>query len=1086
MRYQWIRLLSFALCAVLLFGMVGCTPKQPDTSSDLSDGSTDTPSGDGSSETPAESEDPSADAESTQSGTTAAGQKPDTSSGTTKAPTPAAGEAMQAVVTFGEKTTASHVQTTLAKGADLDKGTLLGRGYWQLMKGNSANKTLYLTFDAAFKKNIEKYNLMVLLEYYGDNSDQAKILLSYTAAGGKVRELTHAFSSSDKWTGSAMTITDFASGSALSGHDMTLTLGDRLNQMKLTSVKIVKKSKQAVKYPALVSPKYVTDRAIVAAANVQEYGALGDGKSDDTVALLMAIANVHTAGGGVVYLPAGTYLLTQNIDIPDSVILQGDWASPKQGMTTGTVLKLMPNTTAQGTTESFFRMRASAGLKNVVIWYPEQTLSGGKATPYPVTIEMLEQGGITVEDVCLLNVYDGIKMGPNMNALQTIRNVYGTPLHEGMMVDHNVDIARFENIYFAPDYWANSKLAGAPAASALKSWLIGNASGLVMKRIDWAYVTGLNVDGYKVGLHLTRDKNGNGNGQVYGTVLKNCNTCILVDETFPYGYTFTDCTLSAAGGSDPVAVRLKSTFSEGALSFHTVSFTSAGKQALLIEGGGQVSLESCRFAMTSSGAAYAVENRAGRLTMSSCTFTGSGSHVLTRQKAAKTVLSNCMTASTLKLTDQSGGKTVTSFAAEDKVSAALPKIAASALAQKAVRPSGKAFANLQSYGAKAGSSTDVGPLLQKAINDVAAAGGGVVYVPYGAYRLESAVTVKSGVEVKGSNDTPHHSSRRAATFLTDFGRNKADGTALFTLQSKAGLSGFTVFYDKQDSAKCCPYAYTVRGAGSGVYVVNVTLCYTYQGIDLKTNRCDDHYIEGVGMGALVSGVAVGGGSRNGIVRDVQANVHYITDVPYPGGKREGGDAGFDRLLYYAYEPFSVENSRNEMLFNNFIWGSWHGVAIKGGKNVTVLGMGCDNSVKGIYLTGCEGETVNLINSQLVCLGGTGRKSYIYADAKFRGTANVFNTTMWGTSTLGAEVSGGRVNLTQGVMVSPGGVGVLLNNGHVSVSGMLIGNCSDAVFYIEDSATAADSSYKAFGNLVGAGTLLKNRSGLIPQGSDLKK
>ncbi len=196
--------------------------------------------------------------------------------------------------------------------------------------------------------------------------------------------------------------------------------------------------------------------------------------------------------------------------------------------------------------------------------------------------------------------------------------------------------------------------------------------------------------------------------------------------------------------------------------------------------------------------------------------------------------------------------------------------------------------------------------------------------------------------------------------LADFGRNKANETALFTLQSKAGLSGFTVFYDKQDSAKCYPYAYTVRGSG------------------------------------------------------------------------------------------------------------------------------CDNSVKGIYLTGCEGETVNLINSRLVCLDGTGRKSYIYADAKFRGTANVFNTTMWGTSTLGAEVSGGRVNLTQGVMVSSGGVGVLLNNGHVSVSGMLIGNCSDAVFYIEDSATAADSSYKAFGNLVGAGTLLKNRSGLIPQGSDLKK
>ena len=43
--------------------------------------------------------------------------------------------------------------------------------------------------------------------------------------------------------------------------------------------------------------------------SVRRYGARGDGRSDDTAAIQAALNAAHKAGGGTVYIPAGTYLI---------------------------------------------------------------------------------------------------------------------------------------------------------------------------------------------------------------------------------------------------------------------------------------------------------------------------------------------------------------------------------------------------------------------------------------------------------------------------------------------------------------------------------------------------------------------------------------------------------------------------------------------------------------------------------------------------------------------------------------------------------------------------------------------------------
>jgi len=54
-------------------------------------------------------------------------------------------------------------------------------------------------------------------------------------------------------------------------------------------------------------------------ANVRDFGAKGDGKTDDTAAIQKAISENRSRGGRIVYLPAGTYLVSDKLSYGDNL-----------------------------------------------------------------------------------------------------------------------------------------------------------------------------------------------------------------------------------------------------------------------------------------------------------------------------------------------------------------------------------------------------------------------------------------------------------------------------------------------------------------------------------------------------------------------------------------------------------------------------------------------------------------------------------------------------------------------------------------------------------------------------------------------
>lgn len=69
---------------------------------------------------------------------------------------------------------------------------------------------------------------------------------------------------------------------------------------------------------------YLNERKNDLAINVKDYGAKGDGVTDDTDAFVNAIAALKANGGGILYVPKGTYIIKQKLLIDfNNFTLQG-------------------------------------------------------------------------------------------------------------------------------------------------------------------------------------------------------------------------------------------------------------------------------------------------------------------------------------------------------------------------------------------------------------------------------------------------------------------------------------------------------------------------------------------------------------------------------------------------------------------------------------------------------------------------------------------------------------------------------------------------------------------------------------------
>ena len=352
--------------------------------------------------------------------------------------------------------------------------------------------------------------------------------------------------------------------------------------------------------------------------NVRDFGAKGDGETDDTPAFQKALAAAAQAGGGTVLAPRGNYLFAGNLNVPPGVTLRGIWESvPAHN---GLRDAGLPKPTDDGTTflvtenagtedgPAFLTLNHNATLKGVVIYYPKQKPDDvPDAYPWAIAMRGKNPAVLAVE---LLNPYNGINTTGSERHL--IRDVHGQPLRRGVFVDQIYDIGRIENVHFNPWWSTRPKLF---------RWQMEHGEAFIFGRTDWQYVFNTFCFGYNVGYKFIKTKAGFCNGNFLGLGADDCYTALVVEDSAPYGLLITNGEFVSFHGPDPTMVEVKAS-NTGSVRFSNCAFWGPCHQIAKVAGRGTVGFSDCTFVQWDSQkeGRHAIQATGGTVLVRGCEF----------------------------------------------------------------------------------------------------------------------------------------------------------------------------------------------------------------------------------------------------------------------------------------------------------------------------------------------------------------------------------------------------------------------------------------------------------------------------------
>ena len=819
-----------------------------------------------------------------------------------------------------------------------------------------------------------------------------------------------------------------------------------------------------------------------------EFGAKAEPGFDNRQAFQDAIDAAYTNGGGVVYIPAGNYEFhsTQTdsrnvrvrrgteetrkdfdyqyvLKLPPGVQLRGDWADPEanNGNVLGTILEVRVGENApnhNGTVESwwndaqagnalrttytsiadrFIEMNEGTGVTNLSVWYPEQDIDD--IQPYPWTLFQTGGDCATIENVTLVNAYNGFYSAPS--ELHYVLNSYMTALNRGIEVHVCTDIGRVENNRIDPKYWANSGLPGSPSLEEVTGYTRANATGFRMHRSDWEYVSYLHVSGYKTGMWVGREPGfaNSPNAQLYEIHIDNCGNGLYIQDVNPYGLLISNSTFGA--GKDGNAVYFFDDF-KTSVQFNGVDFTGP----IVSDGSdGVISFENCTFDDYSD---YALRINRGNVLLTQSDFKKPDGHVILGKNTHTLQSVNSGYNGRLDINNKSQSARVEIKNGEEyrfdpvpgniKTNIEKHPRPASNRVLKADLPRATGFNNDRP-------SEDVSAQLQSALNQVSDAGGGTVYLPAGRYLVNDPVRIPSGVELRGSWDVQHHTQSGGTALFTTYSGGAAgeNGPSLIQLEADAGIRGVTfaqlnIASDGFSTENPRKTPFLIQGQGEDVYIVNVTVSAGDKGIDLASYNTGGHYVDYFAGVLARAGVWVGGGAEGGFIRNMQFNPHYGSRLP-----RGGQGYPNVRLMRFVQSNCSAlkfADVKDQTIFNNFVYGSVYGIHFLNdeitGKNpseMTVIGHGSDGCTYSLFVEDADEDTkIVAINSELVNthIPSEPVRSYVLMGAEVN-TSNVhpgaqlilYNSAFWGTPTVAAIINSGTVRFQQANFQKSGATGI---------------------------------------------------------------
>ncbi len=353
-----------------------------------------------------------------------------------------------------------------------------------------------------------------------------------------------------------------------------------------------------------------------AGLSVLAAGAKADGTTDDTAALQRAL-DATAQAGGTVLLPAARYLVRGSLRIPPGVTLQGAleapvWSEPLKG---SIILATGGRDHEDG--PALFELGHSSAVRGLTVYYPEQQTTNIR--PYSWTFH-LQGHDNTVENVTLINSYNGLRIGPEGNVRHRIRSVYGCVLRRGIFVDGCSDIGRIDNVQFHCHWWSAAAVGG--DWKPVHEFMWKNCEAFVFGRTDWEYVNNTFVFPVNIGYRFLQTKAGAANGQFSGIGADEAQVCVKVEQIQPMGLLISNGQFVCMHGDIRTEVLVEKTC-QGSVRLVDCAFWGPARQCVVSHSRSFVSLSDCYFSSTGRAknpGVSLIEADGGKLQVRGCSF----------------------------------------------------------------------------------------------------------------------------------------------------------------------------------------------------------------------------------------------------------------------------------------------------------------------------------------------------------------------------------------------------------------------------------------------------------------------------------
>ena len=289
-------------------------------------------------------------------------------------------------------------------------------------------------------------------------------------------------------------------------------------------------------------------------------------------------------------------------------------------------------------------------------------------------------------------------------------------------------------------------------------------------------------------------------------------------------------------------------------------------------------------------------------------------------------------------------------------------------------------------------------VFQQALDAAGQAGGGIVDVPAGRFRINGTLTIPSGVTLQGTYRVPPTADRRTlekpdGTVLLAFaGRGSEEGPAFIRLTGRnSAMAGLVIAYPewKATDVPPVPYPPCVASEDSeNVGILDCCLLNPYEGI--KLIRAHRHLVRNV----------TGYPSKRGIFVDECYDIGHIENIHFwPFGVAYNPEDPYCKWVNTEGVAFELARTDWHYVSNTFCFG--YGVGYKfsaskaGATNGNFLGLGADSCRRAVLVEQAQPPGLLITNGEFVGRWSSTDSVCIEIGPQVEGKVSLTNCSFWG-------------------------------------------------------------------------------------------